>query len=90
MFYLYCGLKEIKGKWGITCKCLVKIQTYSGHKADERPTSFLLGEQRFRITEILDRWYDVDANYFKVTADDLRVYLLRHDLNADQWDLDAE
>lgn len=68
----------------------VSIQTYSGYKSDERPSSFVLGEQTFRITEILDRWYDVDANYFKVTADDLRVYLLRHDLNADKWELDAE
>ncbi|WP_459816184.1 hypothetical protein [Geotalea toluenoxydans] len=68
----------------------VTIQTYSGYKADERPSSFILGEQTFRVMEILDRWYGVDANYFKVAADDSRVYLLRHDLNADQWELDAE
>jgi len=63
------------------------VQTYSGFKADERPVSFSLGERSLQVREIVDRWYDVDHNYYKVLADDGKSYLLRHDLNADAWEL---
>ncbi len=40
-----------------------------------------------QIREIVDRWYEIDHNCFKVRADDGGLYLLRHDLNSDQWEL---
>jgi hypothetical protein len=66
---------------------LITVQTYSGFKADERPTSFSLGERTLHVREIVDRWYDIDHNYFKLLADDGKSYLLRHDMNADAWEL---
>ena len=65
----------------------ITVQTYSGFKADERPASFSLGERSLQVKEIVDRWYDIDHNYFKVLADDGKTYLLRHDMNADAWEL---
>ena len=35
--------------------------------------------------KIVDRWYDPDHTCFKVLADDGKLYLLRHDMNADGW-----
>ena len=67
----------------------VTIQTYSGYKSDERPTSFMVGRERLRVLQILDRWYSPDATCFKVVANNSRAYLLRHTLNLDQWELDA-
>ncbi len=65
----------------------VSVRTYSGHKADERPASFSLDGGDVGVAEVVDRWYDPDYNYFKVLGDDGREYLLRHDLNADAWEL---
>jgi hypothetical protein len=65
----------------------ITVQTYAGYKGDERPVSFSLEGRTFRIMEIVDRWYDPDHNSFKVLADDGKTYLLRHDMNADDWEL---
>jgi hypothetical protein len=63
------------------------VQCYAGYKADERPTSFSIDGDIFEVEQIIDRWYDLDANYFKVLAKDGNSYLLRHDLNSDSWQL---
>ena len=65
----------------------VTVQCYAGFKGDERPTSFTFQGRSLRVEEIVDRWYDVDYNCFKVLAEDGSTYLLRHDLNSDHWEL---
>ncbi len=54
----------------------IKVQTYSGYKADERPVAFSLGDMKLRVVEVIDRWYDPSVDYFKVKADDGGVYIL--------------
>jgi hypothetical protein len=63
------------------------VECYSGHKADERPTRFQLGEQWLAVIDTEDRWYDPDAVYFRVRADDGGIYILRHDDRGDTWTL---
>lgn len=63
------------------------VATYSGYRADERPTSFTLGDRTFQVREILDSWQGEDHAYFKLMADDGNLYLLRHDRAADTWEL---
>ena len=48
--------------------------------------------QIIEVNEVLDRWYQVEsrpewprADYFKVRAADEREYLLKHDLESDEW-----
>jgi hypothetical protein len=65
----------------------ITVQTYAGYKGDERPVSFSRDGRTFQIVEIVDRWYDPDHNCFKVLADDGKTYLLRNDMNADNWEL---
>lgn len=65
----------------------IKVQTYSGYRADERPTAFTLGERTFRVEEIVDRWFGADHAYFKLVADDGNLYVIRHDLEQDAWEL---
>ena len=48
----------------------VEVESYSGFKADERPLRFRLGERWLAVEEVVDRWYDPDAVYFRVRADD--------------------
>lgn len=63
------------------------VTTYSGYKADERPTSFTLGARRFEVREVVDSWAGEDHTYFKLLADDGNVYIIRHRREEDGWDL---
>ena len=67
----------------------VEVESYSGFKADERPLRFRLGERWFEVEEVLDRWYDPDATYFRVRADDGDSYVLRHGDPQAGWTLEA-
>ena len=67
----------------------ISVQTYAGYKGDERPVSFTREGRTFRIMEIVDRWYDPDYNCYKVLADDGTTCLLRHDMNADVWEMEG-
>ena len=65
----------------------LKVQCKAGYKADETPVQFTLDKKKRAIVQICDRWYDPDADYFKVRADDGCLYLLRHDRRTDEWSL---
>ncbi len=65
----------------------IRVESYSGYKADEYPLRFLLGEQRYTVVEIMDRWYGPGYRYFRVRADDGNLYLLRLDETTQQWSL---
>ena len=66
----------------------VEVESYSGHKADERPLRFRLGERWLTVEAVVDRWYDPDATYFRVQAAG-EMYILRHDERAGSWNLQA-
>ncbi len=70
----------------------IQVECYAGAKADESPRRFHLEGQVIEVEEVLDRWYQVEskpewprADYFKVRARDGREYLLKHDLELDEW-----
>jgi hypothetical protein len=65
----------------------IRVETYSGFKADERPLAFRLGERRITVREVLDRWHGEDHAYFKLTGEDGTVYILRQDRSSDIWEL---
>ena len=65
----------------------IKVRAYSGYRANERPTSFFIMDREVGITEVLDRWYGPELDYFKVRADDGYVYILKYDHGHDDWDL---
>jgi hypothetical protein len=70
----------------------VLVECYSGYKANERPVAFMFNGFRREISEILDRWYEggmkSDApviDYFKVKTSDGNVFILRYDIQSDEW-----
>jgi len=65
----------------------VRVEAYSGYKADERPVAFHLGERRITVREVLDRWHGEDHAYFKLTGEDGTVYIIRQDRSSDIWEL---
>lgn len=68
---------------------VVQVEAYSGYKAQERPLRFRLGEQWRLVREVVDRWYSPEATYFKVSADDGNLYILRLDEHTQEWSLGA-
>lgn len=65
----------------------LKVECYSGYKADERPLRFLLGERWYRVEDVTDRWYGPGYSYFRVKAEDGNLYVLRLDECTQEWTL---
>ena len=68
-------------------RILIKVETYSGYKADERPTSFVIRDKVLKVRQCLDQWYGEGHAYFKLSVDDGYTYIIRHDKSIDQWEL---
>lgn len=75
--------------WHYESGMTVRVEAYSGYKADERPVRFQLGNTWYGVEEVVDRWYDPGATYFRVRADDGNVYVLRHAEGAEVWTLES-
>jgi len=67
----------------------VRVETYSGFKADERPLRLQLGERTLEVAAVEDRWYSPGETYFRVVTDDGDRYVLRHTEAQDVWSLSA-
>ena len=67
----------------------IRVECYAGYKADERPLRFFAGGNTYGVDSVDDKWYSPDATFFRVTANDGNVYVLRHDQANDRWTLEA-
>ena len=67
---------------------VIHVSCYSGYRADERPVNFSLRGRKLVVEEIIDRWYGPHNSFFKVLADDKRVYLIKYDQDDDLWTLE--
>ena len=65
----------------------IRVETYDGYRAGERPLRFHIGAKKHDVVDILDRWFGEDHDYFKVIADDGGVYVLRYNRCEDGWEL---
>ena len=69
---------------------MLRVECYSGYKAQERPVRFQLDGHDHIVEDVLDQWYSPDATYFKVRSDD-GTYVLRHSMSPqeDAWTLES-
>ncbi len=67
----------------------LRVECYSGRKADEKPTGFLMDGHEYRIEEVVDHWYGESDEFFKVRAEDGNLYILRHETAVPdgRWEL---
>lgn len=68
---------------------IVRVETYSGFKADERPLRLHLGGRTLEVVSVEDRWYSPGETYFRVLTDNGDRYILRHTEAQDVWSLTA-
>jgi hypothetical protein len=67
----------------------LEVECYSGGRSDERPVRFRLDGREYQVEAIVDQWYEPDSTYFKVSADDGNLYILRQQTSTPEsvWDL---
>lgn len=68
-----------------------RVESYAGHKADQRPLRFYLNGRGYEVEEVLDQWYGPDSLYFRVRAHDGNFYILCHreSPEEDVWTLES-
>jgi len=66
----------------------IHVSCYSGYKANERPLDFTVRGRKLMVEEIIDQWYGINDDYFKVLANDNKVYLIKYNRNEDLWTLE--
>jgi uncharacterized protein (UPF0128 family) len=65
----------------------VRVECHAGYRADETPRRFQLGGRKFEISEVLSRWKEPGALFFRIRSDEGRIYVLRKDEQAGRWDV---
>jgi hypothetical protein len=63
----------------------IEVVAYSGYKANERPLYFVMDNRKLEVTRMIDRWYGEEHDYFKVLANDGKVYVLQWQRMPDLW-----
>ena len=66
-------------------KIPIKVNAYSGYKANERPLSFSIGDLKIRVIKIIDRWSDPGRDCFTVQGDDGKKHTLFWERETDLW-----
>jgi hypothetical protein len=65
------------------------VECYSGHKANQRPIKFWIGDAVLFVESIEDQWYGPNTVYFRFRADDGNTYVLGYDETNDEWTLES-
>lgn len=66
---------------------LLAVDTSAGPHGDLEPRAFMLGSRHLVVVQIVDRWMGQSEHYFKLQASDDGLYILRHNLVPDTWEL---
>ena len=63
------------------------VKCYSGYRVDEAPRSIQFDSLVIQVKEIQDRWLSTDHRYFKLMGDDDAIYIIRQDVETQEWEL---
>jgi hypothetical protein len=66
---------------------MLRVECYAGHRGEETPRVIYIDGRKIIVDEVLDAWLAPDHRYFKLRGDDGDVYIVRHDSQADCWEL---
>jgi len=65
----------------------LQVECGLGGQGEPVPERFVLGGRGQEVREVLDRWLAAENDYFKVRAADGAVYILRHAVAENRWEL---
>jgi len=68
---------------------ILEVECHSGHVADERPVRFRLDGREYTVEDVVDRWYEPGAVFYKLRASDVNLYILRQQTSTpeEMWEL---
>lgn len=72
---------------GYSANMLLAVDTAPGLHGDREPRAFKLGASNLVVLHIVDRWMGQSEHYYKLQASDEGLYILRHNLIPDTWEL---
>ena len=78
---------KIKGTSTMTQRMTIQVECYAGYRGEQAPLAFTVGDRRVEVKEVLDQWLAPDHRYFRVRGHDGGLYILRHDVDAAQWEI---
>jgi len=67
----------------------LRVECYSGWKADERPTRIWLRGVCLEIEEVEDRWYSPGVTFFRVIVAGGDRYVLKCCEGQERWELEG-
>ena len=66
---------------------VIAVECYAGHRGEQTPRAIVIGSARIEVAEVLDQWLAPDHRYFKVRGVDGHIYIVRHDVVTNAWEL---
>jgi hypothetical protein len=70
----------------------IKVHSYSGYKAEERPISFFFEGNEWQVEKILASWKQESINpregrriYFEIKAEGDQIFTIFYNEKDDQW-----
>lgn len=65
----------------------IEVQCYAGYRAEETPRRIWFQSRKIEVKKVLDQWLDPDHRYFKLLGNDEGIYIIRHDMQTQVWEL---
>jgi len=65
------------------------VESTPGLRGEPEPTAVWFGARRVGVRAIDDRWFAPMQRWYRIDADDGQLYVLRHDLASQAWELAA-
>ena len=66
---------------------VVDVDCYTGHRGEETPRRFRMGDRLVEIRTVVDQWRTSDHRYFRVRTAEGETYTLRQDVTSGVWEL---
>ena len=64
-----------------------RVECYAGCRGDETPRRLHLEGREIEVSEVLNRWKEPGALFFRVRTQEGRIYVLRKDEFVGRWDI---
>jgi hypothetical protein len=65
----------------------VVVECYAGYRGEQTPRALTLHGSRIELVSLIDQWLAPDHRYFKAADSSGDIYILRHDISGDRWEL---
>ena len=65
----------------------LRVECYAGYRGEETPRRFTIGTRGIEVLEVVDQWLSPEHRYFKIQGDDGGIYILRHEVASNRWEL---